>query len=105
MKKTFILTHPKKQKDRLFEEAMRDVKKYFKREEKKELPEDFDCWNFDCRFGNTEEEAKVINRSEITKYITGAQNLKLDSFYLEILAKPGNKPPSTFIVRDKEESE
>lgn len=92
MKKIFILKHPKKQKDRLFEEAKRDVKKYFKREQNKALPEDFDCWEFDCKFGNTQDDAKVINRTEITSCIDGAQKMNMDSFYLEILAKPSNKP-------------
>lgn len=91
MKKTFILTHPKKNKDRLFEAAIHDVKKYIKREQKKALPEDFDCWDFDCRFGKTEPEAKTITRDEIVKYINDAQEENLESFYLEILAKPGIK--------------
>ncbi len=92
MKKTFVLTHPKKSKDRLFEAAIHDVKKYFKREERKALPDDFDCWDFDCRFGKSDTDAKTISRSEISSYIRGAQKENLESFYLEILAKPSVKP-------------
>ncbi len=35
MKKTFIMTHSKIKVDRLFEAVKRDVKKYIKREQKK----------------------------------------------------------------------
>ncbi len=94
MKKTFILTHPKKTKDRLYEASINEVKKYIKRETKKELPEEFDIWSFDCKFGKTVEEAKTITRNEITSSIQSAREEGLDSFYLEILAKPGNKKQS-----------
>lgn len=88
MKKTFVLKHPKIKKDRLFEAAIYEVKKYMKREERKDVPSGFDYWDFDCRFGKTEEEAKIINKKEIPKYILEGKNEDIDSFYLEILAKP-----------------
>lgn len=91
MKKTFTLTHPKIKVDRLFEATRRDVKKYIKRERGKELPEGSDFWNFDCRFGATEQEAKVIHVGDIGKNIGEAQDKGLESFYLEILAKPASR--------------
>jgi hypothetical protein len=91
MKKTFELVHPKIKPARLIEAARRDVKKYLKRENRKPLPEDFDCWNFDCKFGPSEDKAEVILSSEISKCISEAQAESLTSFYLEILAKPGYK--------------
>ena len=91
MKKTFVLTHPKKKIDRLFEGAKHDIKKYIKREKRKSLPEDVDFWDFDCKFGLTEDEAKVIHLSEINKCIDEVEEKKLTSFYLEILSKPGHR--------------
>jgi hypothetical protein len=91
MKKTFELVHPKIKPARLIEAARRDVKKYLKRENRKPLPGDFDCWNFDCKFGPSEDKAEVILSSEISKCISEAQAESLTSFYLEILAKPGYK--------------
>ena len=91
MKKTFELVHPKIKPARLIEAARRDVKKYLKRENRKPLPEDFDCWNFDCKFGPSEDKAEVILSSEISKCISEAEAENLTSFYLEILAKPGYK--------------
>ena len=68
-----------------------DVRKYLKRESRKELPEGADFWDFDCKFGPAAEEAKVIHVAEIGKYIDGAEAQQLESFYVEILAKPGHR--------------
>lgn len=89
MKKTFKLSHPKIKYDRLIEAVRHDVKKYIKRERNKTLPEGVDFWDFDCKFGNTSEDVQVIHLSEITKYIDQAKAQQLESFYLEIIAKPG----------------
>ena len=94
MKKTFQLTHPKIKVARLFEAAKHDVKKYLKRERKKSLPEGADYWDFDCKYGHTEQEARVIQLSDINTCITEAETLALESFYLEILAKPGFRDQS-----------
>jgi len=89
MKKTFALTHPKIKLARLIEAAKYEVKKYLKRERNKKLPEGVDFWDFDCKYGHTEQEAKVIHLSQINKYMDEAEQLQLASFYLEIIAKPG----------------
>lgn len=91
MKKTFNLTHEKIKTDRLIEGARRDIKKYIKREQNKPLAEGVDFWDFDCRFGHSVDDAKVIHIAEIKKSIDEIQELKLESFYLEILAKPGHR--------------
>ncbi len=97
MKKTFKLTHPKVKYDRLVEAVKHEVNKYLKRERSKSLPEAVDFWDFDCKFGDTEEEAKTIHIAEIPKAIDKAGERQLESFYVEILAKPGvrtKKPAS-----------
>lgn len=91
MKKTFVLSHPKLKIARLIEAAKHDVKKYIKRERKKKLPQDVDYWDFDCKYGHTEQKAKTIHISEINKCIDEAEKLQLESFYLEILAKAGHR--------------
>ena len=92
MKKTFKLTHPKIKLPRLVEAIKHEVKKYLKRERNKPLAEGVDFWDFDCKWGRTEQQADVIHLSEITKYIDEAEKEELESFYLEIMAKPGHKP-------------
>lgn len=89
MKKTFSLTKTKIHYDRQVEAAKNDVRKYLKRERKKKLPEDVDFWDFDCKYGPDTASAKTIHVAEIIKSIDSAQAQKLESFYLEILAKPG----------------
>jgi hypothetical protein len=91
MKKTFKLTHPKIKPARLVEAVRRDVKKYLKRESRKDLPEGVDFWDFDCKYGPTVERAEVIHPAEISKCIGEAEAEGLESFYLEILAKPGRR--------------
>ena len=89
MKKTFKLVHSKIKAARLVESAKHDIKKYLKRERKKTLPEGVDFWDFDCKFGHTVEVSKEIHLSEISKAIDEIEAQQLESFYVEILIKPG----------------
>ena len=97
MKKTFKLTHPKIKYDRIIEAVRHDVKKYIKRERNKTLPDGVDFWDFDCKFGNTSEDVQEIHLSEITKFIDQVKAQQLESFYLEIIAKPGIRTKKTLI--------
>ena len=89
MKKTFKMTHPKIKVPRLVEAIKYEVKKYIKRERGKALPPNVDFWDFDCRYGIDEARSEVIHLSAINKSISEAEAQQLESFYLEILAKPG----------------
>lgn len=89
MRKTFKMSHPKIKGPRLVEAIKCEVKKYIKRERNKTLPPKADFWDFDCRYGADEESSEVIHVSTINKFISQAEAEELESFYLEILAKPG----------------
>ncbi len=89
MKKTFKLTSPKLKLPRLVEAIKYEIRKYIKRERNKKLPEKVDYWDFDCRFGDDEATCDVIHISAINKAIDQAVSRQLESFYLEILVKPG----------------
>ena len=89
MKKTFNMSHPKIKVPRLVEAIKYEVKKYIRRERRKTLPQDVDFWDFDCRYGADEESSEVIHLSAINKSISQAEADQLESFYLEILVKPG----------------
>ena len=91
MKKTFSFTHPKKKRSRVVEAIKYEVKKYIKRERRKTLPEDVDFWDFDCRYGADELSCGVIHVSEINKCISEADVEGLESFFLEVLVKPGKR--------------
>ena len=91
MRKTFQMTHPKIKVPRLVEAIKHEVKKYIKRERRKPLPPNVDFWDFDCRYGADEASSEVIHISAINKSISQAESEQLESFYLEILAKPGHR--------------
>ncbi len=104
MKKTFKMSHPKIKVPRLVEAIKHEVKKYIRRERGKKLPSGADFWDFDCRFGLDEGSSEVIHLSQINKSISGAEAEQLESFYLEILAKPGyrtKKPREEQQVEDE----
>lgn len=89
MKKNFKMSHPKHKLPRLVDLYKYEVKKYIKRERRKTLPEGVDFWDFDCKYGADEASSEVIHVSAINKHISQAEADGLESFYLEILAKPG----------------
>lgn len=94
MKKTFNLTHPKIKYPRMIEGTKNEIRKYIKRERRKELPEGVDYWDFDCKFGDVEAEAKTIHLAEIDQYIGDAEQRGLTSFYVEILRTEGVRAAS-----------
>lgn len=104
MRKTFHLTHEKIKPARLIEGAKHEVRKYLKRERKKSLPEGMDYWDFDCRYGATDADAKAIHVAEITQYIDEAEAQQLTSFYLEILARPAKRMTRAVVETADEET-
>ncbi|WP_286266648.1 DUF6172 family protein [Thalassotalea atypica] len=96
MKKTFSLTHEKIKPARLVDSIKHEVKKYIKRERNKTLPQDADYWDFDCKYGTSEQEAEDIHMKEINKSIDKAVAADLTSFYLEIMAKPAVRKMNPF---------
>lgn len=87
MKKTFELTHPKIKPARMLDGIKHDIKKYVKRERNKKLPLDTDYWDFDCKFGDSEDVAEKIHLSAINKAIDEAVASGALRFYVEIIAK------------------
>lgn len=91
MKKSFKLTAPNKTPERQIDAVKHEIKKYITREQRKAVPANVDFWDFDCKFGDDAENSKVIHVSEINKSIDSIFAHKKESFYLEILAKPGHR--------------
>jgi hypothetical protein len=100
MKKTFSLTHEKIKTPRLIDSIKHEVKKYLKRERNKKLPDGVDFWDFDCKYGHSEESAEIIHVSALNKSIDDAAQHELASFYLEVLVKPGYRTPK--VTNDEE---
>ena len=87
MKKLFLIDIPNKTRERQIDSIKNDIRKYIKREKSKKLPEGFNSWFFDCKFGQTKEDAEVINFADVIKNVDLAQTQNYVSFYLEIVAK------------------
>ena len=105
MKKTFQLIVANKKKDRQVEAIKNEVRKYIKRERSKKLPEGFNYWSFDCKFGKTADEASEIRFVDIIKSIDIAASEDLESFYLELVARAEFRKPKEKNQENSEDEE
>ena len=94
MKKVFQLTDPKKHADRVLEAIKHDIRKYVKREKRKDLADpETTYWDFDCKIGVSDDEADVIVYEELLKALDTLQATGATQVYIEIMAKVVTKPP------------
>jgi hypothetical protein len=91
MKKTFPLKAEGKNPERLLEATKHEIRKYLKRERRRDLPEGVDFWDFDCKFGTTEATASVAHLAELIPLIDALVKSDGTQFYIEILAKHGHR--------------
>ncbi len=91
MKKTFQLHMEGRHPDRVVEAVKHEIRKYIRRERRRELPPGVDFWDFDCRFGPEASTASVIHLAEITPRIDTVVREGATQFYLEILARHGHR--------------
>jgi Family of unknown function (DUF6172) len=91
MKKTFPLHIEGKNNDRVVEAVKHELRKYIKRERRRDLPKEVDFWDFDCKFGLTQEAAEPVHLATLTGHIDAAVVGNATQFYVEILAKHGHR--------------
>lgn len=91
MKKTFTLNVEGKHPDRVLEAIKHEIRKYVKRQRRVPLPAGVDFWDFDCRFGTTQDNATAVHFATITGLIDAVAKDRGDVFYLELLAKNGHR--------------
>lgn len=91
MRKTFQLAVEGKHPDRVLDAVKHEIRKYIKRERRRELPEGADYWDFDCKFGLAPETAEVVHLARLTALIDGVAKEGGPQFYVEILAKSGHR--------------
>jgi hypothetical protein len=89
MKKSFPLTDPKHKPERVVAAIKNDVRKYVKRERKKQLPEGVDYWDFACKVGQDEQTPATKHLEEVVPAIDEAAAAECQSVYIEIIATPG----------------
>lgn len=93
MRKTFQLRPEGRNPDRVLEAVKHEIRKYIKRERRRELPPGVDYWDFDCRFGTSEAEAATVHMNEFTGLIDAIAKAAGPQIYVEILAKHGQFAP------------
>ncbi len=91
MKKTFELKVSNKTDANHVDSIKHKVKKYISRERRKKLPKDVDYWDFDCKIGESEQNASPVHIKDINSKISDLSLENKESFYLEILARPGHR--------------
>ena len=93
MKKVFKLTDEKKHEDRVLEAVKNDIRKYVKREKKKDLPDkNLMYWDFDCKIGATSNDAKTVAYEELIKELDMVKATGVKEVYVEVMAKAVEKP-------------
>ena len=93
MRKTFQLHVEGKNRDRVLDAVKQEIRKYIKRERRREVPEGAHFWDFDCRFGLSKDAAETVHLSALTERINAVAADGGAQFYVEILAKPGVRRP------------
>lgn len=91
MKRTYQLNIEGKNRDRLLDAARHDIRKYQQRERRRPVPEGFDFWDFDCRFGADEASAEKAAVGELSALITTLTQDGANTFYVELLARPAKR--------------
>jgi len=93
MRKTYPLRPEGKHPDRVLDAVKHDIRKYQKRERRRELPEGANFWDFDCRFGPGKDSAQVVHPGELMNLLDALAKDGAPQCYVELLAKPGVRKP------------
>ena len=99
MRKTFPLAVEGKHPDRLLEATKHEIRKYLKRERRRDLPAGADYWAFDCAFGLTPEQAQPAHVASLIERIDEAVAAGAAQFYVEILARAAQRQQRTPTAR------
>ena len=98
MRKTFKLQVEGKHPDRVLDAIKHEVRKYLKRERRRDLPEGIDFWDFDCKCGLQAADAEVVHVAALVAAIDALAKTQATSFYIEILAKHGKRTPKPELI-------
>ena len=96
MRKTFPLRAEGRHPDRVLEAVKHDIRKYIRRERRRELPEGADFWDFDCRFGAAKDSAEAVEVTALTARLDALAHAGAEQCYVELLARPAvwqRRPP------------
>ena len=98
MRKNFPLQIDGRHPDRVLDAVKHEVRKYLKRERRRDLPEGIDFWDFDCKCGLQAADAEVVHVSALIAAIDALAKAQATSVYVEILAKHGKRTPKPDLI-------
>ncbi len=93
MRKTYPLRPEGKHPDRVLDAVKHDIRKYQKRERRRELPAGAHFWDFDCRFGADQDSAQTVHPGELIGLLDTLAKEGAPQCYVELLAKPAVRQP------------
>ncbi len=110
MRKTYPLHIDGRHPDRVLDAVKHDVRKYLKRERRRDLPEGADFWDFDYKVAVTKEEAQTVHLSELISGIDAVAKAQAAQVYVEVLAKTGKRqarplPEGAVLLADPDEDD
>lgn len=91
MRKTFVLRPEGKNPDRVLEALKHELRKYMKRERRRDLPAGADFWDFDCKLGVDQAAAMVVHPNDLTAQLDELAKAGAEQAYVELLAKPATR--------------
>lgn len=91
MKKLFPFEVDGLKPARVIDSIKNEVRRYVKRERRKDLSEGVDFWDFDCRVGPDREDPADSHVAALNGAIDLAATEGWAAIYIEILAKPGHR--------------
>ena len=91
MKKTYPLQVEGKHPDRVLDALKHDLRKYVRRERRRDLPEGVDFWDFACRCGLSQEESEPVHLAELNARVDAVAQAGASQVYVEILARHGHR--------------
>ena len=91
MRKTFKLQVEGKNPDRVLDAIKHEVRKYVKRQRRVPVPAGVDYWDFDCKFGASEEAAEPVHLAEIITRMDAAVAEGAAQCFVELVAKEGRR--------------
>ena len=106
MRKTYLLNIEGKNRDRLLEASKHDIRKYVKRERSRALPEGVDYWDFDCKFGASEDTAAGVHFATLSRLIDTVAHDGGEQFYVEVVTRHGHRgvrPQGTAVAANDDE--
>ncbi len=94
MRKTYPLHIEGRHPDRVLDAVKHDIRKYLKRERRRDLPAGADYWDFDCRFGLSADAAQSTHLGNLITQVDAAAKEGAAAVYVEILARPALRSKS-----------